>query len=256
MRRKRRTSLYRREATLDPSTRKTCWRETWGLALLRLSPGRPEAVGVTSNPGLSACAAPRLRPAPPTANGVTGRGIWEEPTGRRRYNSSRKVAHPHRADVHSETHSQRERKTITEAIALPLTMLMICFAPVSRNFNSWNRMINPVHLKRLMSSHKHKQEAEVDTCVCVCVCVCVNCALFTVSSIIMRCLWWKYNILSHINYSREQLHGTFNNILSFRENQSWVPTVIESYVISLHQLKLYFFCFLVPTLLCSSRTPY
>ena len=36
-------------------------------------------------------------------------------------------------------------------------------------------MINPVHLKRLMSSHKHKQEAEVDTCVCVCVCVCELC---------------------------------------------------------------------------------
>ena len=75
IRRKRRTSFNRQAATLDPSTRKTCWRETWGLALLRLSPGRPEAAGVTSNPGLSACAAPRLRPAPPTANRVTGQGI-------------------------------------------------------------------------------------------------------------------------------------------------------------------------------------
>lgn len=60
--RKRRTSFNRQEATLDPSTRKTCWRETWGLALLQLSPGRPEAAGVTSNPGLSACAALRRLP--------------------------------------------------------------------------------------------------------------------------------------------------------------------------------------------------
>lgn len=34
-----------------------------------------EAPGVTSNPGYSASAALRLRPLPPTVNGVTGQGI-------------------------------------------------------------------------------------------------------------------------------------------------------------------------------------
>ncbi|KAA8580707.1 hypothetical protein FQN60_013665 [Etheostoma spectabile] len=48
--RKQRTSLDLGEATLYPRTKKTCWRETWDLALFLLSQGRPEAPGVTPNP--------------------------------------------------------------------------------------------------------------------------------------------------------------------------------------------------------------
>lgn len=159
----------------------TYWRETWALALLRLSPGRPEAPGVTSNPSLSATVALRQRPLPPIVNGVIGQGILEEQSRSRSYNSSKKVMHPPCADMHAKTRLQKEKKTKTKAMALSVFLLMfwLVLLPL-KEFNSRNKMLNFVQfmLKCLMSSTTRKEHKL--TCVCT---------FHTACKILMQQLW-------------------------------------------------------------------